>query len=196
VLAAGSKGPRTQQLQLALAAHHYDPGPPDGSFGGKTLEAVWAFQHVRGLPADGKVSPDLFTAIQTATDPPPGRPDGGPDHVEIVIALQVLVVYAGGNVRLITHISTGSGRHYCDGGSCGTAITPKGDFTFTRRISGWHTSPLGQLYNPVYFHNGYAVHGSTSVPNSPESHGCVRLPMHIAGYFPGLVTNGEKIFVF
>jgi peptidoglycan hydrolase-like protein with peptidoglycan-binding domain len=196
VLAAGSKGPRTQLLQIALALRHYDPGPFDGEFGTKTTQAVWAFQHLHDLPADGHVTPELWATIQAATDPAPTRPDAGPDHVEIDIGRQVLVVYAGGWVRLITHISTGSGRHYCDGGSCGTAITPRGDFTFLRRISGWHTSTLGELYNPVYFKGGYAVHGSTSVPNGPASHGCVRVPMHIAQYFPGLVANGEPAFVY
>jgi peptidoglycan hydrolase-like protein with peptidoglycan-binding domain len=196
VLGVGSHGPRTQQLQALLTALHYDPGPIDGSFGTKTVQAVWAFQHLHGLSADGKVGPDVWAAITSSTDPAPQRPDGGPNHTEIDIGRQVLILYENSAVRLITHISTGSGRHYCDGGSCGTAITPKGDFTYLRRISGWHTSPLGELYNAIYFHGGYAVHGSNSVPNSPQSHGCVRLPMHIAAYFPSLVANGDSVFVY
>jgi lipoprotein-anchoring transpeptidase ErfK/SrfK len=28
---------------------------------------------------------------------------------------------------------------------------------------------------PVYFYRGYAVHGMTSVPAYPASHGCVRI---------------------
>ena len=47
-----------------------------------------------------------------------------------------------------------------------------------------------------YFNGGIAVHGSGSVPATPASHGCVRIPMHIAERFPGLVANGESIEVF
>jgi lipoprotein-anchoring transpeptidase ErfK/SrfK len=31
------------------------------------------------------------------------------------------------------------------------------------------------LYRPKYFHGGVAVHGYTSVPATPASHGCVRV---------------------
>ena len=31
------------------------------------------------------------------------------------------------------------------------------------------------MYRPVYFHGGYAVHGMTSVPAYPASHGCVQM---------------------
>ena len=57
-------------------------------------------------------------------------------------------------------------------------------------------APLGRLYNPVYFNGGIAVHGAGSVPNHPASHGCVRIPMHIAEYFPALVNTGDVIEVF
>jgi peptidoglycan hydrolase-like protein with peptidoglycan-binding domain len=195
VLAAGSEGPRTQQLQARLAELHFDPGPFDGVFGTKTTQAVWAFQHVHGLAADGQVTPEVWAAIETAADAAPARPDGGPDRVEIDIAKQVLTVYAGGAVQLVTHVSTGHGGSYCDNGTCGTAITPTGDFSVLRRISGWRTSALGQLYNPLYFTGGFAIHGSGSVPNQPASHGCVRVPMHIAEYLPDLVANGEPVYV-
>ena len=64
-------------------------------------------------------------------------------------------------------------------------------FHYQRRVTGWRHAPLGLLYNPVYFNGGIAVHGAPSVPNYPASHGCVRIPMHIAQYFPGLVANGD-----
>jgi lipoprotein-anchoring transpeptidase ErfK/SrfK len=31
------------------------------------------------------------------------------------------------------------------------------------------------MYRPNYFYAGYAVHGMTSVPAYPASHGCVRM---------------------
>jgi hypothetical protein len=50
---------------------------------------------------------------------------------------------------------------------------------------GWHNSrtfpaaednPLnGNMYKPLYFDGGQAIHGANNVPRSPASHGCVRL---------------------
>ncbi len=50
---------------------------------------------------------------------------------------------------------------------------------------GWHDSfdfpaaednPLnGNMYKPIYFDGGQAIHGANNVPRSPASHGCVRL---------------------
>jgi peptidoglycan hydrolase-like protein with peptidoglycan-binding domain len=188
-------GPRTQALQQRLADLHFDPGPIDGDFGAKTQMAVWGFQKIAGLPADGRVGPATWQALQAAGPPAPMRPDGPGDRVEVDLARQVMFVFEGGALRLVTHISTGTGREYCDNGHCGVAVTPTGDFDVYRRIEGWHESPLGQLYNPLYFKGGWAIHGAPSVPNHPASHGCVRVPMHIAEYLPGLVANGEPVFV-
>ncbi len=51
------------------------------------------------------------------------------------------------------------------------------------------------MWNPYYFNGGIAVHGLASVPSYPASHGCARIPMDIAEYFPTLVTKGEAIYV-
>jgi hypothetical protein len=50
---------------------------------------------------------------------------------------------------------------------------------------GWHDStsypaaednPLnGNMYKPLYFDGGQAIHGANNVPTSPASHGCLRL---------------------
>lgn len=50
---------------------------------------------------------------------------------------------------------------------------------------GWHDSfdfpaaednPLnGNMYKPIYFDGGQAIHGANNVPRSPASHGCARL---------------------
>ncbi len=54
--------------------------------------------------------------------------------------------------------------------------------------AGWHDSsqypaasdnPLnGNMYKPLYFDNGQAIHGANTVPTSPASHGCARLRVH------------------
>jgi lipoprotein-anchoring transpeptidase ErfK/SrfK len=44
-----------------------------------------------------------------------------------------------------------------------------------RAVNGNDKGPLGVLYRPRYFNGGIAVHGYTSVPSYPASHGCVRV---------------------
>jgi hypothetical protein len=79
---------------------------------------------------------------------------------------------------------------------CEYANTPSGRFTYREYRDGWDKSPLGQLYNPFYFNGGIAVHGYQSVPAYPASHGCTRIPMHIAEYFHLLVKVGDPVYVF
>ena len=71
--------------------------------------------------------------------------------------------------------STGSGGWYYSQGRWARVITPTGRFHVYWRYNGWQAGPLGSLYRPNYFYGGYAVHGMTSVPAYPASHGCVRM---------------------
>ena len=97
---------------------------------------------------------------------------------------------------LLTTTSTGSGEHFCGGvDGCQYAITPTGHFHFYDLIRGWQKGKLGTMWNPYYFNGSDAVHGLQSVPAYPASHGCARIPMHIADYFYTLVHQGESVFV-
>lgn len=195
-LARGAENPRVADLQRRLKELRFDPGPADGVFGLATHYAVQGFQKLAGMQPSGVVTPAVWSALETAAPPTAKVPNGGADRVEIDLPSQLLFVYQAGNLRLITHISTGSGKSYCENGHCGNARTPAGSFRFSYRFSGWRVSPLGRLYNPVYFTStGIAVHGSNSVPTYPASHGCVRIPMHIAAYFPSLVERGDAVYV-
>ena len=57
------KGPEVKQLQQALKAQGYDPGPLDGEFGPKTAAAVAAFQLVKDLVPDGEAGPKTLKAL-------------------------------------------------------------------------------------------------------------------------------------
>ncbi len=194
-LRPGSSGPAVQALQERLRDLHYDPGPIDGRYGAATGFAVDALQKVNDLPVTGIADDKTLAALANPRTPTALVPDGGADRVEVDLTKQLLTVYADGEPVLISHISTGSGKTYCVEDDCSRAVTPKGDFKTTWRVDGWRTSRLGQLYRPVYFNGGIAVHGYPSVPLHPASHGCVRIPMHTAEVFPGLVGTGEPVYV-
>jgi hypothetical protein len=187
-------------LQQRLHDLHFDPGPIDGHFGPATTMALWAYQKLVGLKGaevTGTLTPEFWSAMQDRFVIAPMQPDGGANHLEVDLVRQVAVLWGdGATPKLITHISTGSGKDWCENGFCGVATTPAGVYKFFRRVSGWRQSELGLLYNPVYFNEGIAVHGAPSVPLYPASHGCVRIPMHISIYFPTLVSNTDAVYVF
>ncbi|MBG0821995.1 murein L,D-transpeptidase [Planomonospora sp. ID91781] len=202
-LRVGAKGAAVKVLQTRLRELGYHPGRIDGRYGGATQAAVWAFQKVNGLKPAGAVTRRTWDALETPRAPRVLVPKGRPTRVEMNLTTQVMVLYVGGRVKLISHTSSGSGVPYCETATwqgrtqkfCGDARTPTGDYRTTWRRDGWHRSYLGQLYNPIFFNGGIAFHGALSVPLAPASHGCVRLPMHVAEVLPGLLGTGVPVHV-
>jgi peptidoglycan hydrolase-like protein with peptidoglycan-binding domain len=197
-LEIGMHGSDVKQVQRRLAALKYYPGPADGGFGPDTLEAVWAFEEVQGLPATGEVNHRMLRALEHPRQPKVLVSQGGRLRVEVNLAHEVLVLYRGGKVRLISHVSSGGGYYYCSpGGGCGYAITPTGDYRTVTFMPGWITVPLGEMYNPVFFiGHAYAIHGDADVPLYPASHGCVRIPMDIATFFHTLLPDtGTPVYI-
>jgi peptidoglycan hydrolase-like protein with peptidoglycan-binding domain len=191
-------GPQVLWLQQRLAALKYYPGVADGRFGQNTLEAVWAFQAVQGLPASDEIGQRMLAALANPRSPAVLVGSGPPTRVEISLRPEVLVLYRGGQVALISHVSTGGGYYYCSpGGGCGYAITPTGDYQTLSFVPGWITVPLGEMFNPVFFiGTAFAIHGDTDVPLAPVSHGCVRIPMDIAAFFHTLVAvPGTAVYI-
>lgn len=191
----GESGERVLALQRSLVAAGFDPGTPDGRYGTGTRTAVWAAQKLLGAPIDHAVDDAFLAALESAPAVDPAAVGSEPDRVEVDLSRQLLNVYRGGERVLTSHISTGTEIAFCENGFCGDAVTPTGRYAFDWRVTGWRTSVLGELFNPVYFVNGIAVHGSESVPLRPASHGCVRIPMHIAEYFQDLAPRGSPIYV-
>jgi peptidoglycan hydrolase-like protein with peptidoglycan-binding domain len=198
VLQLGMKGSAVKTLQRRLAALKYYPGSIDGQFGTNTLEAVWAFQEVQGLPGHDYVSSAMQRALANPKAPKVLDRAAGANRIEVNLASEVLVLYRGNSIQLISHVSSGGGYYFCSpGGGCGYAITPTGNFKTIVFMPGWVQVPLGEMYNPTFFiGTAYAIHGDTDVPLAPVSHGCVRIPMDIAAFFHKLVRiPGEPVIV-
>ena len=200
-LEPGARNADVEALQRRLEQLNYDPGKIDGRYGPATLQAVWAFQKVNRLKVRSAVGKRVWRALADPRTPKALTKKREDDRVDIDLDRQYLVVYKDGEPALISHISSGGGYHYCakDPGSdtprCRYAITSTGDFRTGRRVGGWDDGPLGALYKPVYFNGGIAVHGYPSVPLSPVSHGCVRIPMQTADRFQKLVGTNVPVHV-
>ena len=196
-LGAGDRGDAVRAVEARLQELHFDVGSVDGVFDDNTTFAVQAFEKITGLPRDGRVSEAVVDRLNTAQPPPPLVAGGGTTRVEIDLSRQVLFLYENDALSKILSVSTGTGERFCAKGDCGTAVTPAGAFRVDYSAQGWVESRLGRLYNPVYFfpREGIAIHGFMDVPPEPASHGCVRIPMSAAEWFPGKVPKGTPVYV-
>jgi peptidoglycan hydrolase-like protein with peptidoglycan-binding domain len=191
----GARGPEVLALEQRLADMKYDVGAVDGYFDGMTVNAVITFQKIQGMGRTGRATDDVVARLATATAPTAMVPGGGATHVEVDIKRQILLLFEGNSLYRVLPVSTGSGKRYCVDGECAYAVTPGGSFRVTWRVKGWHTSRLGKLYNPLFFNGGIAIHGATSVPTYPASHGCVRIPLSAAEWFPAHVPRDTPVYV-
>ncbi len=187
----------------------------------KKLVKQLTWQDLSNSDSASQVTPELWLEMQDPIVFQPRRPLGaGTTHVELYLPQQVLIVFTDDTPTLIAHISSGvldeNGQpaEFCEEALydtdeygepldppvtkyiCAFAKTPGGTFKFTRRYEGKRQSPLGGMLNPVYFNYGIAIHGAENVPREPASHGCVRLNNQIAEFFPSLVDNGDRVFVW
>ncbi|MEW2329737.1 L,D-transpeptidase family protein [Micromonospora chersina] len=185
MLRQGSRGAAVSALQARLTALRYDVGGVDGIFGPSTHHAVVAFQKVNGLVRDGIVGPRTRAALDRPVVPRPRYTHPG-YSVEADLTRQVLYLARRGVVVRILDASSGRA----------STPTPTGDWTVGRRIDGWRQSDLGLLWRPNYFHRGYAVHGATSVPTYPASHGCVRVPVPAMNRLWTTIRVGTPVHVY
>ena len=198
----GSEAAITNRNQIAeaeqlLASMGYMVTNSDGRMDALTRHAVMAFQKVEGMKRTGVLTPSVLERMRAASAPAPKY--GGAAHVEVDMTRQVLfIVDDEGKVTTIVPVSTGSGERYFDKerNKWDVANTPRGEFKIQRKINGARTAPLGQIYYPSYFKEGWAVHGSNSIPPKPASHGCVRVPRGADQKLFGMMPVGMKIYLY
>jgi len=184
-----------QQAEARLAEMGYGPGRVDGVIDDDTRKALIVFQKWEGRRITGQLSRKEFEAIMSAAAPQ--ARDSGYRHVEVDLERQVLLLTDddGAVIRMLP-VSTGSNKQYDEKGMRGLAYTPTGRFRIYAKLSGWRKSPLGLLYYPNYFSDGLAIHGNPSVPHSPQSHGCVRIPMSAAIEISRALPVGTILLIY
>lgn len=195
-LRRGDTGGDVLTLERRLAAQKADVGRVDGVFDYDLTHAVLAFQKSQDIARTGRY--DGATRVRLGApaavrlrSPKSGR------AVEIDLRRQVLYLSEGGVLRRILDVSTGTGQLYESEGVTHRAVTPRGSFAITRKIDDpRHESPLGILYRPAYFYGGYAIHGSSSVPAYPASHGCVRITNPAMDRLYDLLRIGTPVTVY
>jgi peptidoglycan hydrolase-like protein with peptidoglycan-binding domain len=184
-----------KQAEARLAEMGYGTGRVDGVFDGVTRNALIAFQKLEGRKVTGQMNRADFERIMSATAPV--AKDTGYRHVEVDLDRQVMLLTDDdGVVKRILPVSTGSNKQYKEKRMSGLAYTPRGRFRIYAKIAGWRESPLGLLYYPNYFSDGLAIHGNPSVPQTPQSHGCIRIPMSAAAEISRLLPVGTIVLIY
>ena len=195
VLRPGSRGPAVRELQRRLAQLGYRPGSADGGYGAQTASAVMAFEKHEGLGRDGVAGPQVRGRLRDPQGAGPRRKGPRP-RIEVDLDRQIAVVVSRHGSVAILNVSTGSGETYdVPGGGTAVAYTPTGSFTVYRKVDGIVEAPLGSLYKPLYFDEGWAVHGAASVPGYPASHGCVRTSDTDQDFVSRTLSKGSAVFV-
>ena len=185
-LSLGMTGPAVTELARQLAALHYAVPSFSSAFGNDLVESVWAFQKVQGLDRTGSVDAAFWTKLQNPRIPTARYSDPA-DHIEVDKTRQVLYIVRGGQITMISPVATAGIAGY---------YTPEGKFAIYDKRAGWDRSPLGVLWNPMYFLGGYAIHGGDPVPPYPASHGCVRVPDFVISRLFTSEPYGEVVYVY
>ncbi|MBX3111593.1 MAG: L,D-transpeptidase [Fimbriimonadaceae bacterium] len=111
-----------------------------------------------------------------------------PKAVEVSVSRQTLRAWQGSRLIMKTNVSTGKPGH----------DSPLGSF----KTGGKYAMKLSTLYNnaempfAVQVVGDIFVHGYTSVPHNPASHGCIRMPLrpeNAARFFFNWVDQGVSV---
>jgi peptidoglycan hydrolase-like protein with peptidoglycan-binding domain len=182
-LAQGSSGAAVAWLEKRLTDLSYRPGPIDGYFDAATRQAVIAFEKWYSLGRDGVVVGSMWGRLMSAKRPVPGYSYAG-KWIEVSRQKQVLLYCVEGNVERTLAVSTGSARV--------GIITPSGLYHITRKNAYERVR-----YKPLYLTSTLlSIHGYTSVPTYPASHGCVRTTWADMDELNPLIPVGTTVRIY
>ncbi len=206
--------PETREAERRLSELGYWTGAVDGVFDPATRAGLIAFQKWEGRAVTGRLTLDELNAIRASASPKPR--EIGYAHVEVDLDRQVLLIVSqeagmvnddggasdvgrrdrrGGGIRVLP-ISSGSGKPFMDEGQQSIAHTPRGRFLVYDKVEGWEQGAFRGMYYSNYISGGVAIHGYESVPNQPESHGCIRIPLFAAREVSKLLPIGTIVLVY
>ncbi|MBO3759847.1 L,D-transpeptidase family protein [Ciceribacter sp. L1K22] len=132
------------------------------------------------------VSLGVFTALMLSSAAWAG--DGETLQIYVSKKTQSLAVYDGDEIVATSNVSTGKAGH----------TTPSGIFSILEKRK-YHESnlysnaPMPWMQRITW--SGVALHESSSVPNYPASHGCVRLPGAFAKALFQMTERGAHVII-
>jgi len=183
-----------KEAERRLSELGYWTGPVDGRLDEGTRSALIAFQKWEGRAITGKLTLEDLDAIRNSV--PPKARDLGYAHVEVDVDRQVLMLVNEDDGVRVLPVSTGNDKQFMDQGQMSVAYTPRGRFVVYDKTYGWENGDLGSVYYANYISGGVAIHGYLTVPTTPASHGCIRIPMFAARELSRLLPVGTIVLVY
>jgi hypothetical protein len=174
----------------------------DGISGPVTRQRLCAFRLSLGFPAtthDMAAGSDeeIWLMALTALPVPPSAPSDAERWILIDRSCQIMFVGAGQQLAFVFPTSTGTAEFPTRTQDRSRAFR----YDPAANNGGWHDSltypadednPLnGNMYKPLYFDRGQAIHGALNVPTSPASHGCARLRVEHQDLLIGWLGLGD-----
>ncbi len=175
----------------------------DGISGPVTRQRLCAARLAMGLPvstADMLAGSPEEQALMAATTLPIPFTSAILSERWILIDQTCQIMFVGEGTTRLTFVfptSTGEPGHETRGQDRSRA------FRFNPALGngGWHNSttypaaddnPLnGNMYKPIYFDRGQAIHGANNVPTNPQSKGCARLRVEHQELMVGWLGLGD-----
>ena len=182
------------EAERRLSELGYWTGPVDGWWDDGSTAALIAFQKLEGRAITGRLTAQELAAIRNGVAPQARDP--GYAHVEVDVDRQVLMLVNEQDGVRVLPVSTGNDRQFMDQGQMSVAYTPRGRFVVYDKTYGWENGDLGSVYYANYISGGVAIHGYLSVPTTPASHGCIRIPMFAAREVSRLLPVGTIVLVY
>jgi LysM repeat protein len=174
------------KLNELLTPFGFPEMPVDGISGPITRRALCASRVALGLPVsrDDMVPGSVEERWFLASPALPVPSTVGTDGKWIFIDMTCQVMFTGeGTGQLVNIFPTSTGEPEFE-----TRLQERTRaFRYDPALQndGWHESSLypvevdnplnGNMYKPLYFDGGQAIHGANNVPTSPQSKGCARL---------------------
>jgi hypothetical protein len=176
------------KLNALLTPYGYPEMPVDGDSGPVTRRALCATRLALGMNvnrsdmAPGSMEEAGLLLAPALPIPPNVATDGR--WIFIDVTCQVMFVGEGQTLVYVFPTSTGEAGHRTRMQERSRAFR----YNPATANGGWHNSSIypvaddnplnGNMYKPIYFDRGQAIHGANSVPTSPQSKGCARLRPH------------------
>ena len=179
---SGSSSTWNRSLRAALRFRGFHV-PSGASYDYRMRDAVIAFHKAYRRPRTSTFERSDWTRLTRSKVAVRDRSRGL--HIEIDKSRQVLMQVRDGRATFVIHISSGA-----------TGNTPAGRHRIQWK-GNWVPSLYGSLlYKSMAFQGAFAIHGYPSVPTTPASHGCVRVPMWIAATLYRLSPVGTPVYVY
>ncbi len=161
-----------------------------------TKGALMGFENGHGLPVDGLAGPQVWTAL--LGDAAAGRIDTSP-YTDVLVSKQVpetLTLFQDGS-PVLANVSVNTGA---PGADTADGTFPVFEHVQSSRMTG--TNPNGTTYDDPnvpwasFFNGGDALHGFVRASyGTPQSNGCVEMPVAVAGQVWPLTPIGTPVTV-